>query len=529
MNILELALERERPSLNEQTASKGVKLIREKQSAESYFFPAMSEHRVVEDGEAFSHFIFPRGYLVSRGSNASLPAHWAKVPLNHGYAIEWDARTPVATVRDDEYAIAVIGRAHHLAHATADLRQIARILFDARASGRLAYLKELYELAGRYVVIDQGKDGSKIQSDASAMRSVFYSRDGELAASHAGLAAAALGDEAVSAFGAIDWFKETRAGMHPGRSTEYEAVRILTPNTELDLDLAEVARVGPSPRNEVLTAREAAAQIIPLARAQLESLVKSEEVLLSLTAGLDSRVTLALAAPFRDQITCFSYVTRRPGRASPSEGDMEFAQALCADLDVRHRTVVVEGVLGKGALNDVLRRSSRRIHAPSVALAYREQLPMNAVHVRSNIYEIGRSFFRKSNAGKSMPELTGEEFARRVVRNREHVTFKPAVEAFQDWLDVTEFEAVVGYDPYDLYYWELRMGRWLSAAMIESDIAHDTLTLVNSRRILELFLAVSDEERFAASVFDEIINQAWPQLLEYPVNGEMRRSSRSRG
>lgn len=471
--------------------------------------------------EDFRHLRFVRGYYLTEREPLDLGQHWVTADLG-AYTLGWDQRTPSASAAKGSRSVFLIGRAFHLGLNTSSLREIARHLLNTRQASREAYNRALYDLAGRYIVIDHSADGTFLQTDASGMRTAYYATAGGTVSSHAALTAQLVGDKRASSFGSSTWFKGTKAATHPGRSTEYEAVSMLTPNTELDVSAAKINRVGPFPRGPELTAEQAASEIVPLLQRQLEALVAEGRPLVSLTAGLDSRTTLAVTYPVRDKVTYFSYVTRRPGRESASEPDMEFARDLCAEHGLKHEIVTVDTILAKGDLHSVMRENSTRMHAPSIAAAYREQLPFDSLHIRSNIYEIGRSFFRKANPGKVLKPLTADEFAKKVARNQDHESYPESIEAFKDWLDVTGFSEVEGYDPYDLYYWEFRMGRWLPAAMVESDIAHDTYTVVNCRRILELFLSVSEEDRLSAKVFDAIIALTWPELFSYPVNGEIR-------
>ncbi len=96
------------------------------------------------------------------------------------------------------------------------------------------------------------------------------------------------------------------------------------------------------------------------------------------------------------------------------------------------------------------------------------------------------------------------------------------VAAFDDWANITSFGAFPeGYDAHDLFYWEIRMGSWMSSVLLESDIAHDTYTSINSRRILDLFLGVAREERISGMIARHLISSSWPELFNYPINGKM--------
>lgn len=483
-------------------------------------YPAISETEIAVR-EDFKHVLFPRGYYLSRKRMPELGAHWKRINIDRNYVLSWDARAPAAVGRLGDLTIALIGRAFHLGLNSFDSGKIVEHLTVARSAGPSAYSRALYDLSGRYVVIAQTSNETTLQTDATGMRSAFYAKTGGVVSSHAALTARLSDQSDPSSFGGPRWFREAQAPYHPGRATEYSGVYMLTPNTELTLESGKVSRVGPHPRGPLRSAEDIAAEVLPLMQRQLSALVEQAPILVSLTAGLDSRITLAASYPVRDHITYFTYSANREDRENPSQGDARFAQLLCGEQGLTHRLVTVDSYLSGGPLSAVMRENSRRVHSPSVAAAYLEQLPQDAIHIRSNVYEIGRSFFRNA-ASAPLGPLNAKEFARRCVRVRGgHETSDAAISAFEDWLTVTGFMDVEDYDPYDLYYWELRMGRWLPALIYESDIAHDTYTLINSRRILELFLTASDADRLDAEVFHQIMAMSWPSLLKYPVNGEL--------
>src|SRR5699024_2573500 len=374
----------------------------------------------------YSHLRYVRGYFLTDRDAPELGEHWASMRLGD-YTLGWDRRTPSAHATIGDRAVSLIGRAFHLELNTASLETIVEQLARARTRSLDAYDRELYELSGRYIVIDHSPAGTRLQTDAVGMRSAYYAKAGGTVASHTGLTAQIVNDDSPSPFGAKDWFRAAKAPSHPGRATEYANVLALTPNTELDIDSNELRRVGPTRRGPGRPVHEVAAELVPLLQAQIGALVDEGRPLVSLTAGLDSRVTLALSYPFRKDMIYFSHVTYRGDQPSPSEPDMLLARQICEDYDLDYRVVTITGMLTSGPLNNVIRGNSRRIHAPSIAAEYRGQLPPDSVHLRSNIYEIGRSFFRNA-ASKELPELTAEEFAKRVLRARDHDSFPAGVE-----------------------------------------------------------------------------------------------------
>jgi hypothetical protein len=104
--------------------------------------------------------------------------------------------------------------------------------------------------------------------------------------------------------------------------------------------------------------------------------------------------------------------------------------------------------------------------------------------------------------------------------NRGVAQDKAVLGAIEEFCSVTDFtgDAMRGYDPLDLFYWEHRMGLWHSWLCTEADIAHDTFPIFSHRRLLELLLSVQHSKRESSEVFELATKRLWPQLMDWPIN-----------
>ncbi|MFH5824236.1 hypothetical protein [Georgenia sp. AZ-5] len=163
-----------------------------------------------------------------------------------------------------------------------------------------------------------------------------------------------------------------------------------------------------------------------------------------------------------------------------------------------------------------MERNTFVTHSRAVAASYLTELPADRLHVRSNLYEIARGYYRR----KERPQVDPRLFARILTTNANPP--RPVIEAFEEMAATTGILDVDGYDPLDLFYWEHRMVSWFNKVLLESDVAHDTHILINLRAILRLMLSVSAADRLAARVFDHLVDLAWPAVYDLPVNGAAR-------
>ena len=90
---------------------------------------------------------------------------------------------------------------------------------------------------------------------------------------------------------------------------------------------------------------------------------------------------------------------------------------------------------------------------------------------------------------------------------------------FAEYIEDTDFvRASTRIDPYDLFYWEHRMGAWHGAAMNERDFYAEAFIPMNARSIFEAMLGIDETNRESGSVFYRMIEMIDRTLLEFPVN-----------
>lgn len=467
----------------------------------------------------YSHLLYARGFLLTDVPHKVPVDHWLQETIGR-HVISYDPRLPILIASTGEVWVALLGKAVDLDSFVTEDSGLAHRLLSARLAGRCSFLPYLDGLAGRYIVLDGDGAQTFVQSDAASMRSISFatSTARPIVASHAALVADVT-DSGQSVFADPRWWRrEHNAYALPGRGTSFENVVFLTPNTELRLETMEVMRTFPRRPPERYSVNDVVEILIPQLRGQLDVLGHRNALTMSLTAGLDSRVSLAIN-PSDAPIELFSY---RPlfGAREATDRDVAVASQLARIVNSKHRVVTVPRDLQiEPELLAVMVRNSQRESSRRVAAACLGELPVDRLHIRSNHYEIGRSFYR---AQRARPEvLTPRTMALLLTKGRSAA--KELVDAFDEFYYETHFDRLHGYDAYDLFYWEHRMGTWINAHLCESDVSHDTYTVVNARRIYAALLSVPVESRIRAEMLLEIIRRCGPRLLDIPVNGTLMR------
>ncbi|GGE68175.1 hypothetical protein [Nesterenkonia cremea] len=484
-----------------------------------------ADFSLVPEREDFSHLHYARGYVFSRGPEPNVPSFWHCINFAEGH-FHWDPRVPLARVADGKHEVLICGNAIHTARAESEPFRLAELLLSALSRGREDYLDELEDFSGQFVLFSRSDHSITVQTDAIGCRAAFHDGAAQVIASHANLVGRAVGAP-PSPFN--DWVARPQTHDFPGRTTAFSDVWLLMPNTEIELNSGSITRVGPRPF-EPLTVAEAADEIIPHLEAQVDLLLRgSRKVLISASAGVDSRTSLASFSKAGEAVKVFTY-TKAPGsgrQAAELHRD-KLASEMAADLGLPHVLFDLNRAPKPPAgYVTALGESSVRRSNALTSWTYHQNLDHNAVHIRGQINGVGKWHFAKRLHFSEPLELSARRMAQLTKRGkalRKHPSsplWTLAEEGFQDYIDTTSLRSVPnGYRLPDLFLWEHRVGYWNHAHIIESDTTFDTHQLFASRRIIRLMLSVPELDRVQLSLFREIIRRMEPSLVNYPLNGE---------
>ena len=470
-----------------------------------------------EREEGYDHLFYARGFLIADGPEAWAPEGWTRRAfgpwtLRHDPLLAFaEAAGPPGP--GPETAVAALGVVLDAERPEEAPEAVLARLAVALARSEAAFLEALDPLAGRHVLLARTGGRTLLVGDAAGTKQVFhYARERRLAASHARLVArnaahAEPAPEVPFRFG------------YPGLATPWRHVRMLTPNALLRLDDMAPERFWPRAPIEPRGVEEVAEETGALMAGTLRHLAQRHRLRLSVTAGLDSRVALALTAGVPAALFTFY----RNDTQDTDALDRAFARALEADTGRRVRVLYLKRpVRVPETFRDVLAENTVGSHQKALAWGYFRAFPQDGrqMHVRSNISEVGREFY----GSLSWPGRPGAaDLARLYLRGRKDVRsadVETTTRLFREFAGVT---GLLGcghlVDLRSLFYWEHRMAAWYGNLVTESDAAIDTVSPYNCRRVLVRLLAVPRKDRAASAVHRRIVAERAPELTRYPVNG----------
>jgi hypothetical protein len=463
---------------------------------------------------------FARGFLIGPvGRVATFPSWWREEVFDE-FSVAYDPRLQWTVSADG--SIALLGHVFDVTAGNRSTQEIAEGLAHGLRTDSADFQAQVDVLCGRFIILSSDAEGTHLQADAVGLRSTFFATKEHppYLASHEALLAQQL-EAGPSVFGAPRFLRENNLPVMPGRATRFAGVKVLTPNTSLHLQSRTTRRIFDGSGIRPLSPYDAASIVIEDAHAQHAKLRQMAPLRLSLSAGLDSRVTAVLLRPLLDDVEFFTYELSYRPRTNADRYDLTAGAELARVFGLNHRALDISSPDVDPEITKALSGISAKSHSRALANSYYNHL-QDGLHIRSHVYEIARSSYRR--AGFEDTPLTGAGLLSMVSRRKSKNP--DAVAAFEEYIEETGFDTVDAMDPLDLFYWEHRVGYWMVPVVSESSIAHETHVLVNSRHTLTAMLGIEEPLRRVGTVSDEIVTRLWPEMFDLPVNGIMRSLTR---
>lgn len=456
-------------------------------------------------GEYKEH-LFSRGYIFS-STKPTTPSWWDQSFIL-GYHLHHDPKLSKVQIEDERAILICLGIIFDTRLPLQDEKVTARFLHHALTISEERFLAELAYTGGRYVIIYQRqteKSPLYLLTDATGMRTALhYNKEAQIVSSHLRLIQINA-KEAIEPEIPID-----RKFGFPGRKTALENVYFLTPNTKLNLCAHKVERYWPVKPLDLIPIEPASCEFNMLLSNSFSWVSRNYTPICSLTGGMDSRVTLAVA---KHAAIYFTYYNPNENKGTEWD-DRDFAQQLKEKFKINHNPLKLNIKLPKKYLN-LLNINTFYSHKRSASFVFYQQYSQkNNIHIRSNLSEIGRMFYQNRKTKETGYNLLFDWWDR-----KHNFLSLDNKFAFKEFDEVTDFFNA-SVEKSSLFYWEHRMGTWHSQAIVQDDPIFETVSLYNCRRILEIMLSIPEKSQRNSEIMRRTIHAEWPELCDFPVNGK---------
>lgn len=382
-------------------------------------------------------------------------------------------------------------------------------------------LNSTYELSGRWIIIYNSDQETKVINDLLGLREVYYHFEGDVAwcgtdpsILNEVLSLELSNDQELIKYYSSSYFKNRENAWY-GNKTIFQNLFHLMPNHYLDLKNKKSVRYYTD--NEFYgkyTLEEAVIESSKLLKGGLESAnERYNNLMIAVTAGLDSRVLLAASRDISEDI--YYFVSKMDLQANHM--DIRIPSKLLPKLNLQLNILDNMSPLRK-EIDEILSKniSLYRDNSRNIALQYYYDNLENKINVNGIVSEIGRFYYADYHQPKN--EITAE-YIMNVIGCPEEYTF--VKKEIQIWLDeVKDFIEDYSIDLMSLFYWEQRMGNWGSLTRNEQDLALEGFMPFNNRKLLMITLSLDPEYRKGPDYifYRKIMEYLWPEVLEEPIN-----------
>ncbi|MBN2322077.1 MAG: hypothetical protein JXR49_23580 [Acidobacteria bacterium] len=425
--------------------------------------------------------------------------------------------------------MALLGYYVSLNHESTDHQYLTEQLSRKLSASLEAFYEELEHSCGRYVCFYEYNGSMYALNDCCGMKAIYYTtKPIPFIASHTSMLKQVTDvspDPHCGAFLSDAAPQQYNMTFLPGFHTLFRNIQLLCPNTCIDLNNANICRYFPRKELQRISTEHAVNRTTEFFTDLASKLSRISPLAASLTAGLDTRLTLAATRSIRNDIEYFTYI-RNKDRVNYIDG--EIALRLTEKHNLRHSVTFfnyenTERTPAYNRFEEIARHNNPYEHFYPLAFSYLQSYPAERLHLRSNIGEICRARYYNRPFDKIL-DANQSRLSRLVkifntwTKSKEHLHTYKAVEDYINTTDLYVTHEKYGYDILMLYYWEHLMGTWHASLLLESDMSHDTVCLFNNRAILTSFLGIPFEDQVSAKAMRDVITRLWPDILDEPIN-----------
>ena len=473
------------------------------------------------------------GFVVVKGKNILdniLPKDWLISGLPNKYYIAYSPDVKYCCRQKEDNWVVLCGNycmdviAGHM-----EFSSIVETLLERLTVSEDEFNKYLDDLNGRFVCIYSREGKTYVLNDAVGERSVYYSTDQVVIASHYNLVHDIVQTKEDSFWKKYcEWVADKKKEhkpwpwVMPGDRTPWEKIKILTPNHRIILPKMLIERFYPRSNIPEVDVNEATKQISQLIKREAETLSKYYKIYQSLTAGSDTRISLAAVKDIKDEIVFFTYHDRTVSHgmyeSEDREQNLKLAQKISEKEQLDFRDIVIAGETLPNELKEVLEINHYHHHIPQLLKQYSKFFPEGSIHLRSNLIEIirGNEHAPLNTFEKGLN--IGAYFASVNSYSKKYKYFDEVAKIFNQFYLQSHLDKVFNYSVSHLFYWEYRIGVWCSGAVLtETDLVVDTFQLFNCRRLLNIGLSMPAFYRNRSILYDKVLQNLWPDLLEYGI------------
>lgn len=474
-----------------------------------------------------NNLLYRRQYLITNQSidtnNYPFMSAWRTTPLKDGTTCVYshpDLAFCYTTKEDVE--IILLGYIADARHPSSNNQQITDILVENTSFEEC--LRCVRQYGGRYMLLYKNAHEFQVINDALAMREIYYlfATDKFWIASQPHFIGnfteiAPRKDKDFNTFFYHPNFSNTDYAM-TGNETCFEGVYHLQPNHYLDIAQQKKVRYFPTANLPEIDLEEAVSKLVPMFKGFLQSASQRYDLMIALTGGWDSRLTVAASRDISSKVKYFIHKFPHLTEESP---DIFVPQKLAKKLGFNLAVIPIS-----------VDKTSAEFQEFEKIAKQNYYLGNNYIHAHYHSY--------KNYENKAVVMTNGSEITRNLYQEQAkpyhkftdadlfHISWQPVyaynyiIKQCKNWLnDLRNTVQDCNVSVYDLFFWEQRVGNFGSVGSSRNDMSlNETISIFSCHSLLTLMLSVNPKYRkkYTSVLFRRLIEEMWKEMLTEPVN-----------
>ncbi|MCK1975518.1 hypothetical protein LNK15_00425 [Jeotgalicoccus huakuii] len=380
------------------------------------------------------------------------------------------------------------------------------------------FIEQLDYMNGRFILIISDDKDTKIFTDATSMLPIYYYQN-YIFSSHEVIVREILKQEYEISLENYNYEMKNFLDY-----TNTKEVYSFNPNLYFSFSKFKFNRIYPRDQFVEREGNEVLLNIKKYLNTQINWLDNNyEKIYLSLTGGLDSKVSLSLVKPIIDKIETFTYMYRFNKDESynllnPYKRiyylDKFIVDNLVYNFRFKHKYFYFEDYSPSSTYLNELNEHVSSHHSYTLSYIINNEIEPNSIHLKSTLFELGKLIFSKAMDNETVLEHISVWAPKEIKSNKEVL-----MELFLKYKNrnLTD-EIIEGHKITSLLYWEFRMGNWHSSLTQETDFTVDIYNFINNRYIIDQIMSINSELRKEAFIFKSIVKENWPALNYFIAN-----------
>lgn len=385
-------------------------------------------------------------------------------------------------------------------------------------------LNSSLKYGGRYVLLYKNANEFQIINDALAMREVYYLfQDDECwIASQPHLIGnfteiVPRKDKDAYTFFNDPNFSNTDYAI-TGNETSFQDIYHLQPNHYLDIKQKKKIRYFPTANLTEIPLEEAVSRLVPMFKGFMHSASLRYELMIALTAGWDSRLTVAASKDISSKVKYFIQKFPHLTEKSP---DIFVPQKLSKKLGFNFEVIPID-----------IDKTSMEFQEFTEIAKKSYYLGNNYVHVHYHLYKNYENMALVMTNGSEITRNLYQEQAKPYSKFTDadlfHISWQLAssydyiVRQCKNWLnDLRNTVQDCNVSAYDLFFWEQRVGNWGAVNSSRNDMScKETVSVFSCHELLTVMLSVNTKHRkkYTSILFRRLVEEMWGELLTEPIN-----------